>query len=135
MRRSLLLATVVVLGLAAPRARAADYSVEIVIDDEDDINQMYFDGEITEEERDRLLTLFLSKVDLNRASREELYELPGFTWRLADRVLERRTLPGGIRRVEEIADVEGMSPGIMDQARPFLTARSMDERRRFEVES
>ena len=26
-----------------------------------------------------LLTLFLSKVDLNRASREELYELPGFT--------------------------------------------------------
>jgi hypothetical protein len=135
MRRSLLLATVVVVVLAAPRARAADYSVEIVVDDEDDINQLYFDGEITEEERDRLLTLYLSKVDLNRASREELYELPGFTWRMADLVLERRTLPGGIRKIDDLGDLEGMSPGIMEQIRPFVTARSLEERRRLEAET
>jgi hypothetical protein len=126
---------VVTLLLAAPRAWAADYSVEILVDDEDDINQLYFDGEITDEERDRLLTLFLSKVDLNRASREELYELPGFTWKMADLVIERRSLPGGIRKVDDIGDIEGMLPGIMQQIRPFVTARSPEERRRFEAET
>jgi hypothetical protein len=133
MRRSLLWLLPALL-VASP-ARAAEYSVEIHVDDEDDINQLYFDGEITDEERDRLLTLFLAKVDLNRASREELYELPGFTLDLADRVLERRSLPGGIRSVDDIADVAGMTPAIMDQCRIFLTARRPDEQRKYEAES
>jgi len=125
---------VVLLGSSCP-ALAAEYSVEIRIEDEDDINELYFDGEITEEERDRLLTLYLAKVDLNRATREELYDLPGFTWMMADAVIERRGRPGGIRAVEEIADIPGMTPAVMAQIRPFVIARPINERRRAGVES
>jgi hypothetical protein len=134
MRCALRIAGVTLL-LAAPRAWAADYSVAINIDDEDDISQLYSDGEITANERDRLLTLFRSKVDLDRAGREALHELPGFTWRMADLVLERRLLPGGIGKLDDIADLEGMTHDIMEQIRPFVIAPRREERRRLEVES
>jgi hypothetical protein len=124
----------VAVAVARP-GHAAEYSVEVLVDDEDDVNQLYYDGEITEEERDRLLTLLLAKVDLNRATREELYELPGFTWQIADAVIERRALAGGIKNVDAIGDVEGMTPEILAQSRPFMTARSPTEERPYEIAS
>ncbi|HEY3358239.1 MAG TPA: helix-hairpin-helix domain-containing protein [Polyangia bacterium] len=127
---------VLAAALLAPRAgRAYEYSVEILVEDDDDVNQLYYDGEITEDERDRLLTLLLAKVDLNRATRDELYELPGFTWRIADAIIERRGKGGNIKTVDSIADIEGMTPEILAQARPFLTARSPEEERPYELVS
>jgi hypothetical protein len=110
-----------VLLLATPSpTRAAPYDVDIEIFDETDIDQLYYDGDIDEDTRDRLMTMFLSKVDLNLATRDELYDLPGFTFEMADAVIAART-KRPFERVEELASVEGVTPEIYDQSLPFIT--------------
>jgi len=47
---------------------AAPYPVEIHVEDESDIDRLYFDGEIDAETRERLLSLLHAKVDLNVAT-------------------------------------------------------------------
>ena len=117
------------LTLLAPHGRlsAAPYPVVIDIDDESDIEQLYRDGEIDEDAKDRLEVLFYTKVDLNLATRDELYELPAMTYTLADAVLELRGKRGRFNRVHDLAGVKGMTPAILDQIKPFVTVKTMAE--------
>ena len=48
------------------------------------------------------------KLDLNRATREDLIALPGIGETLADRILEYRRLYGPFTAVEQLLDVEGI---------------------------
>ena len=120
-----------------PRARllAAPYPVAIDIKDETDIEQLYRDGEIDEEARDRLVVLYYTKIDLNLATRDELYELPAMTYTLADKVLELRKKRGRFNRVGDLAGVKGMTPAIYDQVKPFVTVKSVaDAARGYDAE-
>ncbi len=118
---------VLILFAWSGRLSAAPYPVAINIKDETDIEQLYRDGEIDEEAKNRLLVLYYTKIDLNLATRDELYELPAMTYTLADEVLELRKKRGRFARVHDLAGAKGMTPAIYDQVRPFVTVKRAEE--------
>ncbi len=120
LKRSIPLA-ILGLSLISGAALAAPYSTEIVITTEEEINELQRDGDITEEERDTLLTLFLTPLDLNLASRDELYDLPGFTYTLADATIKMREDRGRFFSVSGLMGVEGMTEEVYRQAVVFVT--------------
>lgn len=60
------------------------------------------------------------RLDLNRAGAAELEELPGIGPALSARILEERRARGGFRHVEELLDVQGIGPVVLDRLRPHL---------------
>lgn len=103
---------------ASSQARAYEYRVPILVQDETDIEELYLAGDITEEERDRLLDLQQEPIDLNTASRTALYELPGLTWDMVDIILkERKKAP--FRDVSELSRIPGIDDFLLEQIQPF----------------
>lgn len=60
-------------------------------------------------------------LDLNTASVAELSIIPAFAGLLAPRIVAYRQRVGGFRSLPELQQVEGVTPEVYDQARPFLT--------------
>ncbi len=63
------------------------------------------------------------RIDLNRASEEELEQLPGVGPALAGRIAEARRERGGFRTVEELLEVSGIGPATLDRIRPLATVQ------------
>ena len=61
------------------------------------------------------------KLDLNRATAEELQGLPGIGPVLAQRVIAQRTTHGPFHTVDDLRDVKGIGKKRMDQLRPLVT--------------
>lgn len=66
-----------------------------------------------------------ARLDINRASVEELQHLPGIGEVLARRVVERRTAHGPFRTVEELREVKGIGARRLEQLRPLVVARTL----------
>jgi competence protein ComEA len=62
-------------------------------------------------------------IDLNRASAEELEQLPGIGPVLAARIVELRRQRGRFQSVEELLDVHGIGPKRLEQIRPYVVVR------------
>jgi competence protein ComEA len=60
------------------------------------------------------------KLDLNRATAEELQHLPGIGPVLAQRVIEQRTTHGPFHDVDGLRDVKGIGKKRMDQLRSLV---------------
>lgn len=60
------------------------------------------------------------KLDLNRATAEELQGLPGIGPVLAQRVVDQRTTHGLFHTVDDLRDVKGIGKKRMDQLRPLV---------------
>jgi competence protein ComEA len=60
------------------------------------------------------------KLDLNRATAEELQNLPGIGPVLAQRVIDQRTAHGLFNTVDDLKDVKGIGKKRMDQLRPLV---------------
>lgn len=60
------------------------------------------------------------KIDLNRATVEELQHLPGIGPVLAQRVVEQRTTHGPFQAVDDLSKVKGIGQKRMDQLRPLV---------------
>ncbi len=103
---------------------AEQYDVPILIESRRDIDDLYQNGDITEEERDRLLILLESPVKVNRATRKELYELPGLTYRMVDGILDARKAKGEFDSFEDIEDLEVLPNNVVEQIRPFVSVSS-----------
>src|SRR3990167_7549685 len=115
--------------LAAGAARGAIYENLVNVDGEDDLLELQQRGDISDETAETLLELIGEGVDLNSATREELYDLPGLTYADVDAVLEYRKGKG---RIEDPAELVGagaltaeqvivIAPFIrVDAARPLL---------------
>ena len=58
------------------------------------------------------------RVDLNRADRDEIAALPGIGDVLASRVVASRSEEGEFERIESLARVHGIGPGIVERVRP-----------------
>jgi competence protein ComEA len=69
-----------------------------------------------------------SKLDLNRATSEELKRLPGVGEVLAQRMIDRRKTTGGFKTVEDLLTVKGIGPKRLQQLRPLLTVRPVAAR-------
>jgi competence protein ComEA len=61
------------------------------------------------------------KLNLNRATAEDLQHLPGIGPVLAQRVVDRRTKHGPFHTVDDLRDVKGIGKKRMDQLRPLVT--------------
>ncbi len=118
-----LLTFMFMLVQVCPReAQAIEYPVVLSISDENDIHDLYYNGEITEEMRDSLLNLLRDKVDLNKASRDELYELPGFTFEMADAVIAYRESGNRFNHPSDLALVAAIPHDVLVQVMQFVMA-------------
>jgi competence protein ComEA len=62
----------------------------------------------------------VGRVDLNRADRAQLMQLPGVGEALARRIEEYRLQHGGFRSVDELRRVHGIGPAILERLRPLV---------------
>ncbi len=107
------------VAFASGRVAAEPYDTRIVIESDQDLYELEASGEITAEQRDRLLELYERPLDLNRATRDELYELPNVTYAFADALIAERRRRKGFRSLSEVAELVG--PDLWEQIRPFVT--------------
>lgn len=82
-------------ALAGPAA-GNPYSTFISIDSEEDLYDLEATGQIDDQVLATLVELYQRGVDLNKASREQLYDLPNLTYAEVDAILEYRKLTGWI---------------------------------------
>jgi competence ComEA-like helix-hairpin-helix protein len=66
------------------------------------------------------------RVDLNKASRAELQQLPGVGERMASRIEEHRRVKGPFHKVEEVTDVRGIGPARRDQLQDWVIVDAED---------
>ncbi|MCA9698307.1 MAG: helix-hairpin-helix domain-containing protein, partial [Myxococcales bacterium] len=90
-------------------ALAIEYEVFIDVDDEDDLNELLASDQISEDTFNTLIELRRRGVDLNEASREELYSLPNLTYEDVDRILAYRAEAGIIHAPADLA-----AAGVLD---------------------
>jgi competence protein ComEA len=62
-----------------------------------------------------------SRLDLNRASAQELESLPGIGAVMAQRVIAFRKSAGGFRRVEDLREVKGIGAKKFDRLKSLVT--------------
>lgn len=62
-----------------------------------------------------------SRIDLNRASAEELELLPGIGPSKARKIVEYRTEHGSFRSIEELAAIRGISKSMLERLSPLLS--------------
>jgi competence protein ComEA len=74
-------------------------------------------------ERERTPTY---RIDLNRASRAELLQVPGIGPALADRIEAYSREHGGFQSVDDLTRVRGIGPATLDRVRPWLCVNSED---------
>ncbi|WHZ21325.1 MAG: hypothetical protein OJF47_000437 [Nitrospira sp.] len=60
------------------------------------------------------------RIDLNQASLSDLEALPGIGPKLAQRVVEYRTLRGPFKKVEDLREVKGIGRKKFDRLRPHV---------------
>ena len=73
---------------------------------------------------DRERVVVVSPVDLNRAGKAELLQLPGVGDKLAEAILAAREQRGGFQSVDDLRTVKGIGPTRFDALRPWLTVDS-----------
>jgi competence protein ComEA len=60
------------------------------------------------------------RIDLNRADRAELLQLPGVGENLAQRIIDYRQARGGFRRVEDLLNVHGVGAATLERLGPWI---------------
>jgi competence protein ComEA len=61
-------------------------------------------------------------IDLNRADRGELLQLPGVGPALADRIADTRAARGGFQSADDLRTVPGFGPARVEKVRPWVRA-------------
>jgi competence ComEA-like helix-hairpin-helix protein len=66
------------------------------------------------------------RVDLNKASRAELMQMPGVGERMADRIEEQRRVRGGFRKADDLKTVKGVGTATVDRLRNWVEVDDAD---------
>jgi len=117
-RRLVALSVAALIILFAGAARAALYRVPILAESEDELRDLLEEGELDEEEFERLVHLVERPLDLNRARREALYDLPGLTWPMVDQIVKYRE-EQPFRDVDDLTEA-GVPEDVVRQLYPFV---------------
>ncbi len=112
--------------LSAPAAFARTYPVEIGETNEDELRNLYEDGLLSADEFDTLVELLNNPIDVNKASRQELYDLPYVTMKMARSIVLGRA-KGPYKSLADMAErVDDVTPSVLNQIQPFATAGIRD---------
>jgi competence protein ComEA len=65
-------------------------------------------------------TAVVQTIDLNRATKAELLQLPGVGEHLAEDILTAREERGGFRQVDDLREVKGIGPMRLERIRPHV---------------
>jgi len=120
-------ATVSAVLAVSSVAWARDYEVELEIESLDDLYELYDSGDVEADSLEVLEALFERPLNLNRADRYLLYELPGVTYELADAIVAYRAEHGAFESLEGLLGVEGMTPRLLRSLSPFATVGGSSE--------
>jgi hypothetical protein len=99
---------------------AAQYGAEIDIDNENDLYELHVQQQITDDELETLLELLLNGINLDVASREEIYALPGLTYAQVDAILEFRRVSGPIVDPVVLVQAGVLTAEELQRLAPFL---------------
>ncbi len=115
---------VVTLALlfAAVPAAARDYEVDLRIEGPEDLYELEAAGDLEPDSVEVLEALLQKPMNINRADRFLLYELPGITYELADAIVAHRAAKGAFDSIEALIEVEGMTAELLAGVAPFVTA-------------
>jgi hypothetical protein len=115
------LAALLALAAAGPeRAAAVQYEAEIRIENEMDLYELQLNGEIGDTTFATLLELLRVGIDLNTATRDEIYALPGLNYAQVDRLLEYRKAVSGIADPGQLVVSGILTREQLLQLQPFL---------------
>lgn len=120
------LALVLLLSLSSVGPASLAYISTVPLDGvetEEDLYEVYLEGNIDPGELTRLLSLIHDPIDLNAASRDRLYDLPGLTWPMVDAIIAFRDKEGHFSAVEGLARVPGLPRGVVEVSRAFVEVR------------
>jgi len=76
----------------------------------------------------------MKSIDLNTASRDDLMEIEGIDFILADNIIGYREEHGGIDRVDDLRDLSGMSASTLEELRAATGEGAQSEEGGEEVE-
>ncbi len=113
---------ILLMMAALPRATAGVYPTPIVVDGEDDLRELYADGTLTEDDFEILVELLNNPLDINRARRGELYDLPGVSLEQARRIVADRRGRGPFGDITDLLRIEGIDQQTLAQVYPFAEA-------------
>ncbi|MBI3184992.1 MAG: helix-hairpin-helix domain-containing protein [Myxococcales bacterium] len=106
--------------VAGAFASAAEYEIEIEVDDEQDLYDLYAQRQISDATLEALVELINEGVDLNRASRRDLYVLPNLTLAQVDAILLYRKQVGSIGDPAELVQMQVITGEELRQLTAFL---------------
>ena len=66
-----------------------------------------------------------SAIDLNRATAEELQQLPGVGPAMSERILQYRKENRGFTSVDDLDNVRGIGPKTLEKIRPFVIVKPL----------
>jgi hypothetical protein len=105
----------------APRTAAAvQYEVFISIETETDLYDLLVTEQISEQSFNALLELHQTRVELNRAGREQLYLLPNLDFAHVDGILAYRKRVGVIRALDDLVAAGTLEAEIAKSIRAFV---------------
>ena len=107
--------------LSPSRARAVQYEMLIDVDTEEDLQELFTTGQISEDTWNTLVQIMRAGVDLNRADREALYALPNLRYDDVDAILAYRQEAGTINDPAALVPAGVLTEEQLLQIAPFLT--------------
>ncbi len=99
---------------------AIDYGITTLVDTEEDLEDLYYGDEIDEETYQNLVDLINNPIDINRASKSEIYRLPGLTEKDAKNISKYIKKHNGFQDYKEIMKVDGIDKGKYESLRAFV---------------
>ena len=117
------LITATVVGVSAGPVLAAQYDGFVAVEDEEELLELYIDDVISEPDFRSLSRMLRRRVDVNLASREELYALPNLTYGEVDAILAYRKTHGAIEKLSELVTAGVLSAEKERAVAPFVRMR------------
>jgi hypothetical protein len=105
------------------------YEVFIDIETEEDLYDLRVTEQISARSFDALLLLYQTRVDVNRADRQQLYLLPNLDYADVDRILDFRERSGPVRSLGDLVSGGVLTRSRATSLRAFVVVRPLDSRR------
>ena len=106
---------------------AREYEAQVKVESLEDLYEMQHSGDLEDDTVETLAALLQRPMNINRADRYVLYDLPQVTFELADAIIAFRAEKGPFASIDDLAQVPGMTPRILAEITPFVTVGGSDK--------